>query len=108
VRYLQVVLCRIVPAFLLLILSTFALASANNRDLDSELSPKLYTYLIKNYYSLLRSHSNPDYIDAIKPIFDELKCHLDQNNISNFDKLLLEAHSSAEFTNNVFEIFKCS
>jgi len=80
---------------------------ARERDLQQELSPKLYTYLVINYYDILRAHGTQHYNHHLEPILLELGCHVDENATSKFNNILLNSQSATEFATNVSKNFEC-
>jgi hypothetical protein len=98
---------RFLIAFCLLVLPLRSLSGSEGRDLEYEIDPKVHTYLIRNYYDLLRKHQDNNYIAAIKPVFIELGCSSSTENINKFNEILLNATSSADFSINVFEQLNC-
>ena len=82
-------------------------ANDGERDLLLEMAPKLYTYLVSNYYDILRTHGSMHYKNYLGPIFSELGCDLDESNVSRFNDILLNAQSAADFSNNVSQKFEC-
>lgn len=98
---------QFVIAFCLIVLPLKSLPGSKERDLEYELDPKVHTYLIRNYYDLLRKYQNNNYTTAIKPVFIELGCSLSTENINKFNEILRNATSSADFSINVFEKLNC-
>ncbi|MFC1589507.1 hypothetical protein ACFL3P_04465 [Pseudomonadota bacterium] len=96
-----------IPIVFFLVLSGNIYADDEERDLLSELSPKLYTYLISNYYDIQRLHDSPNYKKHIEPIFLELGCELNENNLESFNDILLNAQTASEFAQQVSQDFEC-
>ncbi len=93
--------------FSFFLLSTAGYSSPEIRDINSELSPQIYTYLVSDFYSILRKYKQRRYENYIKPIFIELDCDINQPNIDAFNNILIRSVSAVEFANNVFKNFTC-